>query len=389
MSEQEIPNRDQAEPPQLKERSPMTKKQWRNWWIKTALMLLLIGISIVIMFTIGEYVTGDEAEQISFPTLLRQIDYRFFALLLGVLLLYILIESSKYAYLLKITTGKFYFRTSVKTMLIGKYYDGITPLSTGGQPFQIHYLHSKDIPNGIASALPLVRYIVSAIVISIVSIVLLCLTNRFVESSIVSVTMLIVAAISLVINAAVPVAVILFSVFPKSIMKIVVWGISFLNKIHIVKNKYAVSKRCINGLLECSAAMKLFGKKIKYILPLLVLCLAEVVFNYSIPFFTVIAVAQVTPSVELFCQILCLSMLTRYTALLLPTPGNTGAMEATGSLAFATVAGIEPVIGWVVLIWRLFTYYIYILCGIGINIFDLVRGSIRQRRKTSANNKTK
>lgn len=358
-----------------------SKKQWRKFWIKTAFMLILIVFSIVIMFTIGSYVSKDKG-QISFLTLLKTIDYRYFALLLGILLLYVIVESCKYAYLMKITTGKFRFRTAIKVMMIGKYYDGITPLSTGGQPFQILYLHKKEIPKGIASALPLVRYIVSAVVISVLSIVLLCITKRFVTSTIASDIMLIVAAISLVINASVPFIIILFSVFPKAIMKLVVWGIGILSKLHLIKHKYELSKRCINGLLECSAAMKLFGKKIKYLFPLLILCTAEVIINYSIPFFTVIAVAGVMPTMELFLQILCLSVLTRYTSLLLPTPGNTGAMEASGSLAFATISGIEPVIGWVVLIWRLFTYYIYILFGIGINIFDVVRNSVRQKKNT-------
>lgn len=137
-----------------------SKKQWRKFWIKTAFMLILIVFSIVIMFTIGSYVSKDKG-QISFLTLLKTIDYRYFALLLGVLLLYVLVESCKYAYLMKITTGKFRFRTAVKVMMIGKYYDGITPLSTGGQPFQILYLHKRKSPKGIASALPLVRYIVA------------------------------------------------------------------------------------------------------------------------------------------------------------------------------------------------------------------------------------
>ena len=99
----------------------------------------------------------------------------------------------------------------------------------------------------------------------------------------------------------------------------------------------------------------------------------------------VLAVGQdVEPTFELLMQILCLSTLTRYTALLIPTPGNTGAMEATGSLIFATVKSIQPMLGWVVLVWRFLTYYIYILSGIGISIFEVIRDAVRQKRAVRA-----
>ena len=150
---------------------------------------------------------------------------------------------------------------------------------------------------------------------------------------------------------------------------------------HIVKRKYHATKKCVNGLLEYSGAMKLFAKKFLQCLPLLVLCVLETLINYAIPFFVVLAVSEVEPTFELFMQILCLSTLTRYTALLIPTPGNTGAMEATGSLIFATVSGIQPMLGWVVLVWRFFTYYIYIVSGIGINIFEVIRDAVRQKRR--------
>ena len=57
-------------------------------------------------------------------------------------------------------------------------------------------------------------------------------------------------------------------------------------------------------------------------------------------------------------------------------------MEATGSLIFSTVTSIQPMLGWVVLVWRFFTYYIYILSGIGISIFEVIRDAVRQKRRT-------
>ena len=50
------------------------------------------------------------------------------------------------SYLLRISTGKWRMGISYKVFAIGKYYDNITPLATGGQPFQITYLKNRGVP---------------------------------------------------------------------------------------------------------------------------------------------------------------------------------------------------------------------------------------------------
>lgn len=354
----------------------------RSWWIKTILMLVLIGVSIAVLFTITRYITDTEVKQVRLSTLIKGIDYPLFFLFLGAILLYILVESFKYSYMLKVYTGKFRFGTSVKTMILGKYYDGITPLSTGGQPFQILYLHKKDIPHGVATAIPIIRYIVSIFILTTLSVILLALSPRYVPQDTATRTTLILSWISLVINFMVPIAVVLFSIFPKASKKVIAGVVSLLHKMHIVKHKYRVEMKFVREMTEYSQAIRQFLREFLKYVPLVFLSIFESFLFVTIPFFVVIAIANVPPTVELAMQIACLVIITRYVALLVPTPGNTGAVEATGSIIFITVAGIEPVVGWVILIWRFVTYYVYILTGIGLNIFEIIRGAVRNRRKT-------
>ena len=66
----------------------------------------------------------------------------------------------------------------------------------------------------------------------------------------------------------------------------------------------------------------------------------------------------------------------------IPTPGNAGGMEISSSLAFNAVAPGVAVYG--VLIWRLFTYYIFIITGIVLTIRDVIKKAVissRERRK--------
>lgn len=361
------------------------KKALRSFWIKTAFMLILIGASIAVMFTITDYLSPEGT--LHLKDVIKGIDWRYFAILLGVIVLYILVESGKYAFLLKISTKKFRFRIAFKTMFLGKYYDGITPLSTGGQPFQIYYLHKKhDVPQGVATAVPLVRYIVSAIVITVISIALLILTPFIIkDNETLTVAVLVMSWISIGLNCMFPVAIILFSAYPNATKRMIAGIIHVLYKMHIVKHKFLVMNKWLRELNAFSASIKMFAKKIKYSAPLVILAALECLINYTVPFFVIIAIAgpeAVPPTWDLLVQILCLSTVTRYTALLIPTPGNTGAVETAGSLVFITVLtdALKPVMGWVVLVWRFITYYMYILTGIGINIFEVIRSAVQQKR---------
>ncbi len=361
----------------------MQSKSSRGWWIKTVLLLTLVALSVVMLFTLGDYLTGEETPQLKVGELLRTVNYPLFALLLAAVVLYIAVESGKYAYMLKIYTGKFRFRIAVKTMFLGKYYDGITPLSTGGQPFQIYYLHKKKIQSGAANVIPVAKYVVSAFFLTVFAIVLLALTPRYVpkEAVVGENTLLVIAWISLAVNILFQLAIILFSLFPKPCKKFILLIVFFLYKLHIVKRRYRTSMKFVREMCEYSDCLKQFWKQFYKFIPLLFLCVIECSLFVTLPFFVVIAIANVPPTFELAIQIACLVIISRYSALLFPTPGNTGALEASSSLVFVTVSGIDPVLGWTVLIWRFFTYYVYILSGIGISIFEVIRSAVRKRRQ--------
>ena len=127
------------------------------------------------------------------------------------------------------------------------------------------------------------------------------------------------------------------------------------------------------------------------LLPLVALSIVEVLLLLGVPVFAVLAIAGPTalgenPAMMMF-QILCLSAISFYSSSLVPTPGNSGANEAMTAIVFVGLAGISGVVGWIILLWRFATYYVYILSGIGINIFEVIRGAVRQRRATKAQTK--
>ena len=60
-----------------------------------------------------------------------------------------------------------------RTVLLGRYYDNITPAAIGGQPFQIYYMRKNaHISNGLATTIPIFGMI--TIQISFIIIALIC-----------------------------------------------------------------------------------------------------------------------------------------------------------------------------------------------------------------------
>ncbi len=369
---------------QMEEAQKNTKKTRRTYWIKTGLLLVLIGISIALLFTITNYITPDSAK--GFEAMIRGVNVPLFFALLGTIVLYILFETAKYSYLLKISTGKFRFRNSMKVMFLGKYYDGITPLSTGGQPFQIYYLHKKDIPAGVATAVPLVKFVINTFALGLLAIIFFSFAPGIFKESgnVVTTAILVIAWISMVANMLIPVVIVTFSLFPRFGKRCIIWIVWLLFKMHIVKNRYAATKKYVHEISEYRQSLKAIIRRWWLIIPLFLICLVGMAISFSIPFFVVVSIANVPPTLELLIQIEALSMISYYSASLIPTPGSSGAVETTSSLVFATALAsnpsVGPVIGWVILVWRILTYYIYIFSGIGINIFEIIRSAVRNKR---------
>ena len=368
------------------------KKKWKTA-LKVIFIVALIGASIYLMFGLSDEIHGEGT--LGFSEMLRTtFQWKYFLIFLAVIVTHLTFESLKYAYLLKVSTGKWRLRNAISVMFLGKYYDNVTPLGTGGQPFQIYYLHKKKVPAGAATAVPLVKYIITTYVFGIMSAVFLGLApghfaaNPAVSSALTT-TFLIVAWVGVSVHLLVPTTMLLLSSFPKAGKKIIAWIVKVLHKMRIVKHKYTVTKKYVNEVAEYRNALKLFLKKWYKLIPLLLITCVEAFLHISMPFFAVLAIAgsleAVVPSAELLYQIMCLSAVAFYSATLIPTPGNVGAMDMSSSFVFTTLP-IPSVAGWAVLAWRFTSFYLFIIVGVCMLLTTTIRDAIRSKRARKQQN---
>lgn len=286
------------------------------------------------------------------------------------------------SYLIKQSTGKWRLGLSYKTAEIGRYYDSVTPMSTGGQPFQITYLKKRGMPLHTSLSIPLAKYVFNQIAWVILSLV--CLIVSFTNKnfgtfvSITSILGFVLSSIMLFIT-------IFLSVCKSLGRKIVVKVLRLLQKIKIVKNYDKQYEKITKYIGDFQDVMKQYAKSPKDFIAMLFFSLLKLFFNYSIPFF----VARLfMPNVagDMFFNLFVMTTLVDLSSSFFPLPGGTGLNEISFSAAFIAVMGPTQYLVYVLLVWRFFSYYIYLLQGICILSYDVAYGNKKYKWEVIRNN---
>ena len=335
-----------------------------------------VNIAVLAIVLIVQLVT-DDAKKVVSPS----IDWYFMAIVIVIVAGIILFDSLKIFILLKSSTKKSRPFLAYKTSALGRYYDSITPMSTGGQPFQIHYMNKRGVRGDIATSIPLMRYITWQI-----SYVFICsfalIYNTFVYGGTADPLITIVAWVATAVNLLIFTTIILLSVTKKFGPKLVIWALKFLSKIHIVKNYRKTFRKVMRFVVNYQNTFKTLLKKPLVLLSQLLLSIADIVLSNLILYFIVRSFVPASTMIEkditwfkTFIQAIIISLSLGF----IPTPGASGAAEGVFMLVFAGVFS-ESGLFWPVLVWRIATYYIYLLQGLLVLVYDFVVGNKKAER---------
>lgn len=299
--------------------------------------------------------------------------WKFFLLAIGLAMLFMLNETIVVSILMKKNTKKFKLFTSYKTAVVGKYYDCITPLSTGGQPFQIYYLNKKGFKGDIATSIPLCRYflwLLGSIICGFVSLI--------VSYKVANPLMLSLAWISLGLLSLLFIFIVLVSVSKKIGQPLVVGGLKLLYKLKIVKDYTKALFKTLTFVKNYQKSVKSFSKNIWLVLFELILTLISLVIKASIAYCIYLMFNFPTVSIEWF-EIIMRIFLCELAVCLIPLPGNTGGAEFSFYAMFSQLFN-DGTLFWAMLIYRFLTYYGYMLQGIALYSFSFISKKIKCRK---------
>ena len=271
------------------------------------------------------------------------------------------------------STGEHRPFLAYKSTAICRYYDCITPFSFGGQPFQIYYLSSRGVRGGVASSVPLAKYIYSQLAFCLISTVLLFVgifKGLFANAN--TQTIITFSIVTLVI-CILFLAAIFFISLSKRVTPKVVWRlIGVGSKIKLIKNKEIAFARFMRTILEYQKSIKFYMKSILVTIFSFALSVGIILLKGLIPYLIYLTFVEV-PTVDYF-TILILYNVCELVTMFIPLPGGSGVAELSFTALFAAMFP-DSYIVWAMLFFRFFTYYIYILQGFAVNIYDIILGN--------------
>ena len=332
------------------------KKKKRIW---TALFVL-INVAVIAATAVNEF-SGGAAGSSGLRFTPRALFFLGCTALCLVVLL--IAESLKYWLMMRSLKEPVSFRVAFETAALGKYYDCITPSGAGGQPFQIYWLHKHGYSDGAASAMTITGYVTMQ-----AGFILLALgffiAFRSVELEAIRYT----AYFGLLLFSLIPCLLVLFSLMPNTVKKLISAVIRLCGKIRLVKDPEEATGRVLQMLDSYHSSLAVIAKDRFTMACLLVLSLVYRIALCSMPYF----VLKMFGAPVSFLHIFASTIYIYASIALVPTPGNAGAAEGAFYLVFSAMR--SDGVFWAMLVWRIFSHYSFIAAGALVYGVNALRG---------------
>ena len=265
------------------------------------------------------------------------------------------------------------FSDSVINTMLGLFYNALTPLASGGQPFQVIQMHERGISVGTATSVMMVKFLAWHIALSTVG-----LTGFFLFGDAklaIGGGMKVLFCVGYLVHLCCAAAGILLMFKPDFVHRIGRGLIGFVSRVFFERNA-GLAERVAAGwehfVGEYGAAMAYVRAHRRGMIWILAVALVEVTGYLSVTYFIYRGLG--------FCEfgypaLLALQAMLSMSVAFIPLPGASGASEGGFYLLFSGVFGDARLAG--MLLWRTLTYYLIILLGLGTVLVD----GFRTRRK--------
>ena len=290
---------------------------------------------------------------------------------LGMLLLYLALSPLSLCMLTRSRKNKISFG---KTYVIGMtehFFNGITPFSTGGQPFQAYSYES--------TSLLIMNFLVMMIASNIFAACALFYFTRFALNA----AMTVVAIVGFSINFAVLLCTVVIAT-SKTVRRFLMWCVRLLCKIKFIGKFLKPQEEKLAAYFEqVQIVFKDLAKKPITFTGCLVAKLAAFAAQYAITFF-IIRALHIDVGWDQMFFVMCGTAFATTMCVFLPTPGASGGVELAFAMVFSSIIGTSTEPGSVayggMLMWRLMTYYLAMLISLMFYLGFEIQYNVARRR---------
>ena len=254
---------------------------------------------------------------------------------------------------------QFKIRHSARSVLLGLFWSGITPSSTGGQPMQVYYMSKHKVDVGYSSSRLLNRFLVYQITMTVMTVIAVILKFSYFQEHMDTPILSTLVTIGFISQTFITL-VFVFLAFSKNLTAKATRGIaSLLCKIRLIKDKDRLEKSLETQLAKFHSGNRMIFSKPKLVIMAVVLTVIQLIAMFLVPYciYRGFGLNQASPF-DMVCSQAFVTLISG----MIPIPGASGAAEFSFTALFAlffTPATIKSA----TLIWRIITYYLSILVG--------------------------
>lgn len=269
------------------------------------------------------------------------------------------------------------FGQSLKVGLIGLYYCALTPSSTGGQPMQVVYMRRDGIPVGTATCIVSIKFVIYELSLCSLYTVGMCLRGSYFYTYHNEAFWL--AVLGFVINLIAVLFIILTIVNKKLVLKIGCGVISLLSKLRIIKKKDLAIEHFGHTIEDYHTAAAYISRHKRRAFVSYIISVLNLSFLFVIPYLIYLSFGY---SANNILDVFTMEAMLFLAVSFFPLPGAAGASEGGFLLFFGPF--FRAATGVAMLMWRFLTYYMMLIVGSLIVVFDEVI-SLKRVKKTKEN----
>ena len=342
------------QPPDIDNKKLLPKKMLKKPLL--IVIFVLINVIVIAITAFSEFGNSQNATKLS------EGHINWWYLIPAALCFIVAITAEIYKYVLMMRemskktnfNAKHATKVARRTVLLGRYYDNITPAAIGGQPFQIYYMRKNSkLPSGVSTSIPIFGMISGQIGFIIIAVLCFLFGSLSINNAVLIGT----ACFGLIFYAFWPVVVMIATFLPKATTELINIIVSFLAKIRIVKNRKKTTEKVEYEVDEYARTVRKILKTKGLFLKTVSLSVFFHILVSMIPFFVLTAFGGAVDFLPCFVTTVAVTSAVYF----VPTPGNAGAAEGAFFVVFSALS--QGYVFWAMLVWRFFSYYIYILMG--------------------------
>lgn len=325
-----------------------------------SILFIVLSVSLVLFLALRNQELSDIGNAFS------QMNLWWLACVFLSWLAYTVFDGFNYWFYLRRTGYKLSIGRAINVALIGFYYSNITPSAAGGQPMQVNSMRKAGVPVGYGTMAVTIRFITNQFMISAMSLVLFLMNRDFAYRQLQG-AMWVVRFGWLMNFAAVPL--VIFAAFKRKwIQGILFWLIRMLARIRIIKKPEAMMEK-VSGILDT------YDKALRDLIHMP----GQILLQFACSFLSLLGLTGSIVFVYYafgmsgthWYEVLTLACLLYVSASATPLPGASGANEGFFMLYYTNVF-TEKIKGLALLVWRFFTYYLFLIVGIVTVILEKV-----------------